>query len=66
MPTSQLQHLTDYAKGHGLSRAEAVRQAVDSYLSASRKPLSSFIGLWAREGSHEDGLAYQDRMREEW
>ncbi len=36
------------------------------YLNAERKPLSSFIGLWAKYGPIEDGMEYQERLRSEW
>lgn len=49
-----------------VSRAELIRQAVSQYIDkfkAEPTPDAAF-GLWA--GKKEDGLAYQQRLREEW
>jgi len=48
-----------------ISRAEFVRRAIVTALAPYRKTMShESFGLWA---SHpEDGLEYQERMREEW
>lgn len=49
-----------------VSRAELIRQAVSQYLEKfkSEPPSDVAFGLWA--GKNEDGLAYQQRLREEW
>lgn len=49
-----------------VSRAELIRQAVSQYIDkfkAEPTPDAAF-GLWARR--EEDGLAYQQRLRQEW
>jgi len=49
-----------------VSRAQLIRQAVSEYLERL-KPESATdgaFGLWAQK--NEDGLAYQQRLREEW
>lgn len=48
------------------SRAELIRQAVSMYLDKF-KPIEvadEAFGLWADK--KEDGLAYQQRLRQEW
>jgi len=48
------------------SRAELIRQAVSLYLDKF-KPVETgdaAFGLWADK--KEDGLAYQQRLRQEW
>lgn len=49
-----------------VSRAELIRQAVSQYLEKFKsEPVSDHaFGLWCDR--KEDGLAYQQRMREEW
>jgi metal-responsive CopG/Arc/MetJ family transcriptional regulator len=49
-----------------VSRAELIRQAVSQYLEKfkSESVSETAYGLWA--GKKEDGLAYQQRLREEW
>ncbi len=61
----QLDALAALAKKRGEPRAAIIRQAIDNHVSASRKPLSDYFGLWAgknKEGAQE----FQDRMRAEW
>ena len=61
----QVARLTDVCAREGISRAEAIRRAVDGY-TAGYAPVGTdgAFGLWRDRG--EDGLAYEDRMREEW
>ena len=73
IPEPQLQSVTDLAKSQGVSRSQLIRNAVDSYLLPRTKPMSSYIGLWARaaerspEGLDQlDALEYQDKLRSEW
>jgi hypothetical protein len=49
-----------------VSRAELIRQAVSQYIEKFRSEPASdaAFGLWANK--KEDGLAYQQRLREEW
>ena len=49
-----------------VSRAELIRQAVSQYLEKfkSEPPSDAAFGLWAYK--NEDGLAYQQRVRDEW
>lgn len=49
-----------------VSCAELIRQAVSQYNEKFKPEPSSdaAFGLWA--GKKEDGLAYQQRFREEW
>jgi predicted transcriptional regulator len=49
-----------------VSRAELIRQAVSQYIARLKSEPASdaAFGLWA--GKNEDGLAYQQRLREEW
>jgi metal-responsive CopG/Arc/MetJ family transcriptional regulator len=49
-----------------VSRAELIRQAVSQYLEQAKPaaPLEKAFGVW--KGKGVDGLAYQQRLREEW
>lgn len=49
-----------------VSRAELIRQAVSQYLEKFRSDAATTdaFGLWADK--RVDGLAYQQRLREEW
>jgi hypothetical protein len=62
----QLAALDGICRRDGISRAEAVRQAVTLLMrqrGASRSGVA--FGIWrGRRGT--DGLAYQDRIRREW
>jgi hypothetical protein len=66
LPDEQLAALDGICRRDGISRAEAIRQAVTLLMrqrGASRSGVA--FGIWrGRRGT--DGLAYQDRIRREW
>jgi Arc/MetJ-type ribon-helix-helix transcriptional regulator len=67
LPEDQLTALDAWRSVRGISRAEAIRRAVASLLAsegARRDALIATKGLWA--GRDEDGLVYQERLRDEW
>ncbi len=65
LPPDQLEALADLCRREGISRAEAIRQAVAYYLN-SRRPASGSraFGLWRDRPI--DGLEYERRLRDEW
>lgn len=62
----QIEAIARISKRRNLSRAELIRQALDSYLAKHAVELSAAFGLWRRAGLREDGLAYQRRVRRGW
>ena len=66
LPEPQIAALGEICRERGLSRAEAVRQAVEAFLKDQLTAKTSAFGLWARQQPAEDGLAYQQRLRDEW
>ncbi|HBG93913.1 MAG TPA: CopG family transcriptional regulator [Chromatiaceae bacterium] len=65
LPDSQVEGLKRLGERNGLSRAELVRRAVAEYLSKHpTDDTDSAFGLWRNRA--EDGLKYQQRIREEW
>lgn len=62
----QIVALEKISKIRKLSRAELIRQAVDSYLAEHAPDAAAAFGAWKQAGSREDGLAYQRRVRKEW
>lgn len=46
IPSSQLRDLDALCKTHGISRAEAVRRAVDEFLRSTTSGDSDGFGLW--------------------
>jgi metal-responsive CopG/Arc/MetJ family transcriptional regulator len=65
-PDHDIQRLDELSDSNQVSRAELIRQAVSQYLEKFKPAESSDMafGLWANKT--EDGLAYQQRLREEW
>jgi len=62
---SDIRALDDLAKSRQASRAALIRQAVAEYLGRHRQTAGQgAFGLWGNGG--EDGLAYQERVRQEW
>ncbi|MBI4702091.1 MAG: ribbon-helix-helix protein, CopG family [Deltaproteobacteria bacterium] len=67
LPREQISALDAWRRARGVSRAEAIRQAVARLLGdedARLAALDASRGIWARRV--EDGLAYQERLRAEW
>ena len=65
LPDHQLAFLAEVCRRDGISRTEAVRRAVAAY-AREHSPTTEddVFGLW--RGRPEDGLAFEDRVREEW
>ena len=66
---SQASRLDAWAKAEKVSRAEAVRRAVNQMLERAAMPQGTGFGLWAQGASvppERDGLALQRAMRDEW
>ncbi len=68
VPDAQVKLLLAHAEKSGMSCEQVLREVVAERFPCEDRPLSSYIGLWARTnpGGIEDGLAYQDRLRAEW
>jgi hypothetical protein len=65
LPPHQLDALDALCRRDGLSRAEAIRRAVEAHLGReSRAARASAYGLW--RGRKIDGLAWERRLRSEW
>lgn len=65
LPAGQIDALDEWCRREGVSRAEAVRRAVAEYLRRHHAAGSEkAFGLW--RDIPEDGLAYQQRLRQEW
>ncbi|MCY3746196.1 MAG: ribbon-helix-helix domain-containing protein [Acidobacteria bacterium] len=63
LPDEQAKRLAELCRDEGISRAEAVRRAVDRYLDMHRCRQEVF-GMWREHAT--EGLAYGRRLREEW
>ena len=75
IPERQLEDLSAICAAKKLSRAEAVRQAIDVFIEQNRISRETAFGIWcgqqiALPGDERplpaDGLEYQERLREEW
>ena len=62
----QLNDLAALAKRRGEPRAAVIRQAIDSFVAANRKPISDYFGLWANNPETQDVQGYLDKLRAEW
>jgi hypothetical protein len=71
LPDEDIKWLDQLAADQGKSRASVLREAVSAYraeapTSGNTDWLEAGFGLWAKYGFTEDGMDYQNRMREEW
>lgn len=64
LPEDDIRALAEIGRAEGASRAALIRRAVAAWLAAhGPKSGDDAFGLWSGE---EDGLTYQQRLREEW
>lgn len=71
LPDEEIERLDHIAREQGKSRAAVLREAVAAYRGAAPASgdtdwLEAGFGLWAKYGFNEDGMDYQNRLREEW
>ena len=65
LPEDQVQKLDRARERSGISRAEAIRRAVDQYLSVQLPDAEDeAFGIWRDRGI--DSLEYERKLREEW
>ena len=64
IPDRQIKELTAICEIEKVSRAEAIRQAIASYIEKKKPATVEAFGLW--KGRKIDGLAYQEQVRSEW
>ena len=65
LPSEQVAALSDFCKNLGISRAEAVRQALARMLEeANNDHFQKAFGAWKDQPI--DAMDYVDRIREEW
>lgn len=62
---AELKALDNLAKAEKVSRASLIRKAVDDFLDRNnRGKEAEAFGLWGNRAI--DGLAYQEKIRNEW
>lgn len=75
IPERQLDDLSAICAARNLSRAEAVRQALEAFIAQNRPSREAAFGLWKgqpvclpgdSDPLPDDGLAYQEKLRSEW
>ncbi len=65
VPRDQLDALEALCKHEGISRAEAVRRAIASYVRREHASATDqAFGLWRKKRG--SGLRYQEQRRSEW
>jgi metal-responsive CopG/Arc/MetJ family transcriptional regulator len=65
VPDPDLELLDVVIKKRAIARSEFIRQAITTSLLPYRQKMNhSAFGAWS--GMAEEGLAYQEKMRDEW
>lgn len=64
LPETQISRLAELVEQENVSRAELIRRAISEYLQHHKPNDDRAFGLWSSR--KEDGIAYQDRLRDEW
>ncbi len=66
LPEQTVAQLDDIKSSEGVSRNELVKRAVTMLLKTYDKPEVNAFGLWGKEAQQQDGLTYQQNIRDEW
>lgn len=71
IPEDKIRLLDSWCKAEDISRAEAIRRAVDAFVKDIRKTrqkitIADAFGVWASRDDIGDGLVYQEKLRSEW
>jgi hypothetical protein len=65
LPQEQLTYLDAHCRRENLSRAEAIRRAIDAMLAdRSKADAAGAFGLWRARGG--DAAADLERLRDDW
>jgi hypothetical protein len=64
LPAEQLEALDALRRREGISRAEAIRRLVASYVGRPRLGAETAFGLWRHR--RVDAVKYEMRLRREW
>ena len=64
IPEEQKDALDALAENQGVSRTELVRRAIARYLEEEEISSDASFGIW--RDLREDGVDYQNRLRDEW
>ena len=65
IPLEYLERLNDISERQQQSRASVIREAIAEYLvNHAQADIDAAFGLW--QEPQVDGLAYQEKVREEW
>lgn len=60
----QAAFLQEMCEKEGVSRAEAIRRALDAYINTTSSGKSEAFGVWKNRGI--DSVVYQQKLRDEW
>ena len=69
LTNEQTQGLSQLCQKEHISRAEAIRRAVEKYLTQNQgtsENLNQAFGLWRRKKKSVDGIQYQQQLRSDW
>jgi hypothetical protein len=64
LPNQERDELDAHCRQRGISRAEALREALRLWLEHQQPKHGEVFGLWGDRG--EDALTLQDALRREW
>jgi hypothetical protein len=64
LPDAEVEALARICARQKISRAEAIRRAVDSYVKSHAEVAGEAFGMWRGRGI--DGRRYEDELRDEW
>ena len=64
IPDRQVNSLSELCDKFSISRAEAIRRAIDLFVKNNEQSEVDVFGAW--KNKNDDGLIYQEKLRDEW
>jgi len=64
IPEGQIHSLSELCNKFSISRAEAIRRAIDLFVKNNEQAHVDAFGAWKNKST--DGLSYQENLRDEW
>lgn len=68
IPEKQIHSLSELCDKYNISRAEAIRRAIDLFIKNNKQPPVDAFGAWKNNSDDRlsDGIRYQEKLRDEW
>jgi metal-responsive CopG/Arc/MetJ family transcriptional regulator len=64
IPEHQIKSLSILCEKFDISRAEAIRKAIELFIQGNKQSTEDVFGIW--KNKNIEGITYQQKLRDEW